>query len=202
MYAGRLHAKGRWLVVLMTLVLCLSFAPSAFAGGIETKVGDVQTTVYAPSLIWGGTNAHVIVKLTNTGAQPVTVDGLYKFPEGKEGNFSYNQKTKDPVPKEGVTQSVKDIKPGESKYMAFTYVSPKLTAPLGSYSSNLTLKVGNDSKVIPWNFDVREGTRYQPDTGGITILIYGVSIGMLVFWFVYFKGFVARSFNIWTGQAK
>lgn len=202
MYAGRLHAKGRWLIVLTTLALCLVFAPSAFAAGVETKVGDVQTTIYAPSLIWGGTNAHIIVKLTNTGSQPVTVDGLYKFPEGKEGNFSYNQKTKDPVPKEGVTQSVKDVKPGESKYMAFTYVSPKVTAPVGSYSSNLTLKVGNDSKVIPWNFDVREGTRYQVDTGGITILIYGVSVGMLVFWFVYFKGFVARSFNIWTGQAK
>lgn len=195
MYAGRLHAKGRWLVALMTLVLCLSLAPSAFAAGADIKAGDVEGTMYSPSIVWQGTNAHVIVKLTNKGSAPVDVDGIFKFPAGKENQFTYNQKTKDPVPADGVTQSLKGLKPGESKYVAFTYVTPKGTAPIGSYTANVTLKAGAASQTVPWTFDVREGSRYQPETQAIVYLVMGLSLGMLVFWFVYFWGFVNRSFH-------
>lgn len=201
MSLGRMHAKARWLAVLMALALSLALVPTAFAEGIEVKVGDVSGTMYAPSLVWGGTNAHVIVKLTNNGSKPVDVEGLFKFPEGKEGQFQYGTK-KDAASKDGVTQSMKGLKPGESKYVAFTYILPKNSAPLGQYSANLTLKVDGATQTIPWKFDLREGTRYQPQTDAIVFLLYGVSVGMLIFWIVYFKGFVNKSFSIFGGGAK
>ena len=195
MSRGRVHAKGRWLAILFALVLSLVLVATAFAGGIDVKAGDVQGTMFAPSVVWGGTNAHVIVKLTNKGSQPVDVDGNFAFPEGKDTQFTYGTKATAP-PKEGVAQSLKGLKPGESKYIAFTYVTPKVSAPLGSYTSKVTLKAGTATQTIPWTFDVREGTRFQPQTDAIVYLLYGVSGGMLVFWFIYFMGFVNRSFKI------
>lgn len=200
MFLWKEQAKSRWIVVLAVMVLSLVLAPTALAGGIETKVGDVQVTMFAPSLVWGGTNAHVIVKLQNRGAKEVDVEGLFKFPEGKEGQFQYGTKKEAP-PKDGVVKAVKGLKPGESQYIAFTYILPKTSAPLGVYTADVTLKVDGAAQTIPWQFDVREGTRYQPQTDAIVYLIYGVSVGMLVFWVVYFKGFVNRSFNIFSSGA-
>lgn len=194
-----MRSEGRWLAVGVALSLFLIIVPTAFAGGVETKVGDVQVTMFAPSLVWGGTNAHVIVKLENKGSKAADVEGLFKFPEGKEGQFSYGTKKPNDAPKDGATQSVKGLKPGEIKYITYTYIVPKVSAPLGLYTANVTLKVDGASQTIPWKFDVREGTRYQPETQAIVFMIYGVSIGMLVFWIVYFKGFVNKSFSIFRG---
>ncbi|MGE5618149.1 MAG: hypothetical protein ACM3US_02700 [Sphingomonadaceae bacterium] len=194
------HAKGGWLAVLMALVLTLVMVPTAFAGGVDVKVGDVQATVYAPSVVWQATNAHIVVKMTNTGSKTVTVDGLFKFPEGKENQFTYGTKKPNDVPKEGATKSLKDLKPGESKYIAFTYITPKGNAQLGQYTGNLTLKVDGDSKVIPWTFDVRTGAVFVAQTDAIVYMLYAISAGMLVFWFVYFKFFVNKSFSIFAGE--
>lgn len=190
-----MRLRGRWLAVFAALSLSLILTPAALAGGIEAKAGDVQVTMFAPSLVWGGTNAHVILKLENKGTKPVDVEGSFRFPEGKESQFTYGSK-KDAATKDGVKQSLKELKPGETKYISFTYILPKTSAPLGVYTSNVTLKVGDSVQSIPWTFDMREGTRYQPQTEAIVYLIYGVSVGMLVFWVVYFKGFVNKSFSI------
>ncbi|MHB0869477.1 MAG: DUF4232 domain-containing protein [Chloroflexota bacterium] len=196
----RVHAKGGWLAVLMALVLTLVMVPTAFAGGVDVKVGDVQATVFAPSVVWQATNAHVVVKMTNTGSKAVTVDGLFKFPEGKETQFTYGTKKPNEAPKEGATKTVKDLQPGESKYIAFTYVTPKGSAQLGQYSANLTLKVNGESKSIPWSFDVRTGAVFIAQTDSIVYMIYAVSGAMLVFWFAYFKFFVNKSFSILAGE--
>ncbi len=194
--------KRSWILVVIVLTLSAVFAPSALASGIDVKVGDVNATVYAPSVVWQATNAHVIVKLENTGSKPVTIDGLFKFPEGKDNQFTYST-AKAPAnvpPKEGVTKSLKDLKPGESKYIAFTYITPKGSAQLGQYTANVTLKVDGASQTIPWTFDVRTGTVFVAETQSIVMLLYGISAGMLVFWFIYFKGFVNKKFNILAGE--
>lgn len=193
-------SRGRLLAVLMALVMSLVLVPTAFAAGVDVKVGDVQATVYAPSVVWQATNAHVVVKMTNTGSKAVTVDGLFKFPEGKENQFTYGTKKPNDVPKEGATKSLKDLKPGESQYIAFTYVTPKGSAQLGQYTGNLTLKVNGESKTIPWNFDVRTGAVFIAQTDSIVYMIYAISAAMLVFWFVYFKFFVNKSFRILAGE--
>lgn len=195
MSRGRAHAKGGWLAVLIALVMSLVLVPTAFAGGVDVKVGDVEGTMFAPSVVWGGTNAHVIVKLANKGTQPVDIDGTFSFPEGKEGTFTVGTKAA-AATKEGVAQSLKGLKAGESKYIAFTYLTPKTSTPLGAYTGKVMLKAGSATQTIPWTFDVREGTRYQPQTDAIVYLLYGVSGGMLVFWFVYFMAFFNRSFKI------
>ncbi len=193
-------SRGRLFGVLIALVLSLAVVPTAFAAGTDVKVGDVQATVYAPSVVWQATNAHVVVKMTNTGSKPVTVDGLFKFPEGKENQFTYGTKKPNDVPKEGTTKSLKDLKPGESKYIAFTYVTPKGNAQLGQYTGNLTLKVDGASQTIPWTFDVRTGAVFLAQTDSIVYMIYAISAAMLVFWFVYFKFFVNKSFSILAGE--
>jgi len=195
-------SRGRLFAVIIALVLSLAMVPTAFAGGIDVKVGDVQATVYAPSVVWQATNAHVIVKMVNTGSQPVTVDALFKFPEGKDNQFTYGTKPapNNVPPKDGDKKSLKDLKPGESKYIAFTYITPKSSAQLGQYTANVTLTVGNDSKTIPWNFDVRTGAVFVAQTQSIVMMIYAVSAAMLVFWFVYFKFFVNKNFSILAGE--
>ncbi len=193
-------SRGRLFGVLIALVLSLALVPTAFAAGTDVKVGDVQATVYAPSVVWQATNAHVVVKLTNTGSQPVTVDGLFKFPEGKDNQFTYGTAKPNTAPKEGATKSLKDLKPGESKYIAFTYITPKSNAQLGQYTANLTLKVGNDSKTVPWTFDIRTGAVFVAQTDSIVFGIYAISAAMLVFWYVYFKVFVNKKFSILAGE--
>ncbi|MCL4369834.1 MAG: hypothetical protein M1380_02850 [Chloroflexi bacterium] len=194
-------SRGRLFAVLIALVLSLAMVPTAFAAGTDVKVGDVDATVYAPSVVWQATNAHVIVKLENLGSKPVTVDGLFKFPEGKDTQFTYGlKKGANAAPKEGATQSLKELKPGESKYIAFTYITPKSSAQLGQYTANLTLKVDGASKTIPWTFDVRTGAVFVAQTQSIVVMIYAISAAMLVFWFVYFKFFVNKRFNILAGE--
>lgn len=193
-------SRGRVIAVLIALALSLGIVPTAFAAGTEIKVGDVSATVYAPSVVWQATNAHVIVKLENQGAAPATVDGLFKAPEGKENQFTYGTKKPNDVPKDGAKQSLKELKPGESKYIAFTYFTPKGSAQLGQYTANVTLTVGKDSKTVPWTFDVRTGAVFAAQTNSIVMMIYGISAAMLVFWFVYFKFFVNKKFSILAGE--
>ncbi len=196
-------SRGRVLGAVIALALSLIMVPTAFAAGTEVKVGDVEATVYAPSVVWQATNAHVIVKMTNTGPQPVNVDGLFKFPEGKESQFTYSLKKapNNAAPKDGVTQGLKDLKPGESKYIAFTYITPKSSAQLGQYTANVTLKVGNDSKTVPWTFDIRTGAVFMAQTNSIVMMIYAVSAAMLIFWYIYFKFFVNKKFSILAGES-
>ncbi len=200
MSRGRVHAKGGFIAALFALVMSAVLVPTAFAAGTEVKVGDVTATVYAPSVVWQATNAHVIIKLENNGTQPVTVDGLFMFPEGKDNQFTYGTKAPNAAPKEGATKTVKELKPGASQYMAFTYITPKGNAQLGQYKANLTLKAGGASQTIPWTFDVRTGAVFVSQTDSIVYMIYAISAAMLVFWFVYFKFFVNKSFNILAGE--
>ncbi len=193
-------SRWRLFAVLIALVLSLAVVPTAFAAGTEVKVGDVAATVYAPSVVWQSTNAHVIVKVENRGSKPVTIDGLFKFPDGKDSQFTYGTKAPNAAPKEGATKSLKDLKPGENKYIAFTYITPKSSAQLGRYTANVTLTVDGASQTIPWSFDVRTGAVFLAQTDSIVMMIYAVSAAMLVFWFVYFKFFVNRSFNILAGE--
>lgn len=202
MSIGRLFQRRAWLVMAVVLGLSLLLVPTAFAGGIETKVGDVEATIYAPSVVWQATNAHVVIKLENTGKTPVKVESAFKAPDGKEGQFSLGlddkgkavAATKDPVSKS------KDLAPGKSAYIAYTYFTPKGSAQLGEYTSNLTIKVGDVTKAIPWTFEVRAGQVFQAETQGIVMAIYSVSAAMLIFWFVYFKGFIKKNFNIFAGE--
>jgi len=200
MSLGRVAGKRIRLLLAILLAMSMVFVPTAFAGGIDVKVGDVEATVYAPSVVWQATNGHVVVKMTNTGSKAVSVDGLFKFPEGKEGQFTYGTKKPNDAPKDGAKQTLKDLKPGESKYIAFTYITPKDNAQLGQYTGNVMLTVDGASKTIPWNFDVRTGTVFVAQTSTIVYMIYAVSVVMLVFWFVYFKGFVNKKFNILAGE--
>ncbi len=193
-------SRGRLFAVLIALVLSLAMVPTAFAAGTDVKVGDVDATVYAPSVVWQATNAHVIVKLENLGSKPVTVDGLFKFPEGKDTQFTYGTKAPNAAPKDGATKSLKDLKPGESKYIAFTYITPKSSAQLGQYTGNLTLKVDGASQTVPWNFEIRTGAVFVAQTDSIVFMIYAVSAAMLIFWFAYFKFFVNKRFNILAGE--
>lgn len=195
-----LHVRRTWLTLVVAFALFLSFVPSALASGIETKIGDVETTIYAPNVVWQATNAHVIAKFTNTGSKSVAIEGLFKFPEGKDTQFTYGTKTPNAAPKDGATQTLKELKPGESKYFAFTYIQPKGSAQVGQYTANVTLKVGDASKTIPWTFDVRPGQVFQAQTDQIVYTIYAISAGMLVFWFVYFKFFVNKKFNVFAGE--
>lgn len=200
MLLGKLVNRRSWLLAAMVLAMSMVLVPTAFASGIVEKVGDVQVTMYAPSVVWQATNAHVIIKMENTGTKPVTVDGLLMFPDGKDSQFTYGTKKPNAAPKDGVKKTLKDLKPGESQYIAFTYITPKDNAPLGMYTSNITLSVNGASKVIPWTFDVRTGTVFVAQTSTIVYGIYGISVAMLIFWFVYFKGFVNKKFNILAGE--
>lgn len=200
MLLGKLVNRRSWLLAAMVLAMSMVLVPTAFASGIVEKVGDVQATVYAPSVVWQATNAHVIIKLENTGSKPVTVDGLFMFPDGKDSQFTYGTKKPNAAPKDGVKKTLKDLKPGESQYLAFTYITPKSSATLGMYTANVTLTVDGASKVFPWNFDVRAGTIFIAQTQSIVMMIYGISVAMLVFWFVYFKGFINKKFNILAGE--
>ncbi len=200
MLLGRVVNTHSWIVAAIVLAMSLVLVPTAFAAGVVEKVGDVEATMYAPSVVWQATNAHVIVKLTNTGSKPVTIDGLFKFPDGKDGQFTYGTKKPNAAPKDGVKNTLKDLQPGASKYIAFTYITPKDNAPLGMYAANVTLTVDGASKTIPWNFDVRTGTVFVAQTDTIVYGIYAVSVGMLIFWFIYFKGFVNKKFNILAGE--
>jgi len=193
-------SRGRLLAVLIALVLSLAVVPTAFAAGTDVKVGDVEATVYAPSVVWQATNSHVVVKLVNRGSKPATVEGLFKFPEGKDNQFTYGTKSPNTAPKDGDTKTLKDLKPGESKYIAFTYITPKGNAQLGMYTANLTLKVDGASQTIPWTFDIRTGAVFIAQTDSIVYMIYAVSAAMLVFWFAYFKLFVNKKFNILAGE--
>lgn len=200
MLLGRVVNRRNWLVVAIVLAMSLVFVPTAFAAGIVEKVGDVQATVYAPSVVWQATNAHVIIRLVNTGSKPATIDGLFMFPQGKDNQFTYGLKKPNAAPKDGVKQTLKDLQPGASKYIAFTYITPKSNAQLGQYNASVTMTVDGASKTIPWNFDVRTGAVFAAQTDSIVMMIYGISAAMLVFWFVYFKFFVNKKFNILAGE--
>ena len=200
MLLGRVVNRRSWLVMAIVLAMSVVFVPTAFAAGIVEKVGDVQATVYAPSVVWQATNAHVIIRVENMGSKPATIDGLFMFPQGKDNQFTYGTKKPNTAPKDGVKQSLKDLQPGASKYIAFTYITPKSNATLGPYTANVTLTVDGASKTVPWTFDVRTGAVFAAQTEGIVMMIYGISAAMLVFWFVYFKFFINKKFNILAGE--
>lgn len=201
MSLGKSFGRRGALVAIIVFALSLVAVPSAFAAGTVEKLGDVEATVYAPSVVWQSTNAHVIVKLENKGSAAAKVEGSFKVPEGKESQFNYGldkgkakAATKDPI------VLSKDIAPGKTEYLAFTYFAPKGSAQLGQYTANLTLKAGTASKTIPWAFDVRAGQVFQAETDAIVYSLYAISAGMLVFWFVYFKGFIKKNFKLFAGE--
>lgn len=174
------------LVALLVVVLAVPGVAAAQEIGKRFTLGPVQVVVLAPKLIWEGTNAHVIIKATNTTSEPVDVAATFALPKGAEKRFDYKGKPE---------ASVSGIKPGETKYMAFTYIKPKKGGDLGQFTSDISVKVGGAEARVPWVFDLREGSRFRAQTNSIVYTIMAVSIGMVIFWFIYFK-IVNPSFRI------
>lgn len=180
------------LVVLLVLALFLGLFS---AGGVWAqevgkafKVGAAEVTVFAPRTVWEGTNAHVIIKFENHTNQPIKdIKATLALPKGEEKRFSYKGKTELTLP---------ELKAGETKYLAFTYISPVLGKELKDYTAVVGLEVGDAKGSFNWTFSVRPGARFRQNTPEIVSTIMWVTIGMVIFWFLVFKFYFNRSWKL------
>ncbi|MCL4426288.1 MAG: hypothetical protein M1553_12835 [Firmicutes bacterium] len=182
----------RRILVILTLALLASLLFSQLAWAQEMgkafKVGAADVTVFAPRTVWEGTNAHVIIKFGNPGSQSIKdMKATLALPKGDEGRFSYKGKTELALP---------ELKAGETKYLAFTYISPVKGKELKNYTAVVTVSVGEAKGTYNWTFSVRPGARFRQNTPEIVSTIMWVTIGMVVFWFLVFKLYFNRSWKL------
>lgn len=179
---------GRVILALLALTAITVGIAYAEDLGSAFMMDKAQVVVFAPHTVWQGTNAHVVVKITNTGGEPVSdFKATLTLPGDAKG---YN------LPKTFTnTLSFKDaVKPGETKYLSFTYVRPKTSMALGDYKGAVTVKTGAKEVTLDWPVSIREGTRYHATTGMIVVLILAISLATMIWWFIYFKVWVNPAF--------
>lgn len=187
--------RSKWFPKASVFVLTIAALLVITAGialaedlGKAFRVGNAEVVVFAPSVVWQGTNAHVVIKVTNRGSDPLSdFKATLTLPAAADKftlqkTFTNTLTLKDP------------LKPGETKYLSFTYINPKTSLAVGDYMGAVTVKSGTQEVKVDWPVSIREGTRYQASTGMIVVLILVVSLATLIWWFVYFKVWVNPAF--------
>ena len=186
----------------IVFALSLVAVPSAFAAGIVEKLGDVEATVYAPSVVWQATNAHVIVKLENKGSAPVNCRGISsRFPRARRASSTTGstRARRRPRPKDR-DRSLQGHRPRQDRVPRLHLLRPQGQRPVGQYTGQLTLKVGTPPRPSRGHsMSARVTSSRLRPTQSFTQL-YVISAGMLVFWFVYFKGFIKKNFKLFAGE--
>jgi hypothetical protein len=185
------------VLAALALLLVLTAVP-VFAQGVNNfTVGKANVVMFAPQTVWQGTNAHVVLKVTNNGTEPLSdFKAVLKLPEGQAKNIGYTYKNG----KDGVDEIAfkNPVKPGETQYLSFTYINPKTAMPIGVHKATVDMSTGGQTQSATWNLDLREGTRYQASTGQIVVLILAVSFATMLGWFAYFKFVVNRQFKFFS----
>lgn len=197
----RLVRKAWPVIPVLVLLLALTAAP-VFAQGVNTfTVGKATVVMFAPQTVWQGTNAHVVLKVTNNGTEPLSdFKAVLRLPADQAKNITYTYKNG----KDGVDELTfkNPLKPGETQYLSFTYINPKTAMPLGIHKATVELSSGGQTQTATWNLDLREGTRYQASTGQIVVLILAISLATMIGWFAYFKFIVNPKFKFFSNTAE
>ncbi|MHB1006715.1 MAG: hypothetical protein ACYC3S_13890 [Chloroflexota bacterium] len=185
-------------LIAVVLIAAITAVP-VFAQeiGKAFTIGKTTVVVFAPATVWQGTNAHVAIKVTNNGTEPLSdFKASLKLPEGQAKNIDYKYVTgKDGADDVSFKSS---LPPGTTQYLSFTYVKPKTSMPIGVYQGGITLSTGGQTQNVPWNIDLREGQRFQATTGIIVVAILALSMTAMIGWFAYFKFVVTPSFQFFT----
>jgi len=169
-YTLREMQRGGYIIAVGVAIplACLS---SAFAYSERVELGVVQTTVFAPDWIWQGQQVNVMAISENGGDSAQQVALSVTAPAEDVSQF-------------GLPQDLsvgKTIEPGARQRVAITGIVPAKHAPLGVYRFGITVRVGQDERILEYPLKVIRGSLVEAGWWSVWLpalvcLVWSVSI--------------------------